>query len=49
MLEGLLEILKNKFKLQHNETIKSLQFRELCRYVDENVEKWMGRLWVAAV
>ena len=26
-----------------------LQFRKLCRYEDENVEEWMGRLWVEAV
>ena len=49
MLEGLFETLRNKFKLQYNETIKLLQFRKLCRYEDENVEEWMGRLWVTAV
>ena len=48
-LEGLFETLTNKFKLQYNETIRSLQFRKLYRYDDENVEEWMGRLWVAAV
>ena len=48
-LEGLFETLTNKFKPQYNETIKSLQFRKLYRYDDENVEEWMGRLWVAAV
>ena len=48
MLEGLFETLTNKFKLQYNETIKSLQFRNLYRYEEENVEEWMGRLWVAA-
>ena len=48
-LEGLFNMLTNKFKPQYNETIKSLQFRKLCRYEDENVEEWMGRLWVAAV
>ena len=26
-----------------------LQFRKLYRYDEENVEEWMGRLWVAAV
>ena len=26
-----------------------LQFRKLYRYKDDNVEEWMGRLWVAAV
>ena len=47
--EGLVETLTNKFKPQYNETIKSLQFRKLYRYDDENVEEWMGRLWVAVV
>ena len=31
-LEGLFETLCNKFKLQYNKTIKSLQFRKLYRY-----------------
>ena len=48
MLEGLFETLTNKFK-PYDETIKSLQFRKLYRYEHENVEEWMGRLWVAAV
>ena len=26
-----------------------LQFRKLCKYADENVEEWIGRLWVEAV
>ena len=47
--EGLFDMLTNKFKPQYNETIKLLQFRKLCRYEDENIEEWMGRLWVAAV
>ena len=48
-LEGLFETLTNKFKPQYNEMIKSLQFRKLHRYDDENVEEWIRRLWVAAV
>ena len=48
-LEGLFKTLSNKFKLQYNETIKSLQFRRLYRYDEENVEEWMGRLCIAAV
>ena len=48
-LEGPFETLANKFKLQYNETIKSLQFRKLYKYDDENVEEWMGRLHIAAV
>ena len=49
MLEGLFETLTNGFKLQYNETIKLLQIRKLYRCEDENVEEWMGKLWVAAV
>ena len=43
-LEGLFEMLVNKFKPQYNETIKSLQFRKLYQFENENVEGWMGRL-----
>ena len=35
-----------KFRPQYNETIKSLQFRQLCRHEGENTEEWMGRLQV---
>ena len=49
MLEGLFETLCNKFKPQYNEMIKSLEFRKLYRYENENVEEWMGRLHVATV
>ena len=42
-------MLTSKFRLQFNETIKSLQFRKLCRNDGENVEEWMGRLRVAAI
>ena len=42
-------MLTNKFKLEYNKTVKSFQFRKLCRYEDENKEEWMGRLWVATV
>ena len=48
-LESLFEILSNKFETQYNETIKSLPFRKLHQYDDENVEEWMGRLHLAAV
>ena len=44
-LEGLFD----KFKPQYNRTIKSLQFRKLYRYENENVEEWMHRLCIAAV
>ena len=49
MLEGLFEMLANKFKSQYNEKIKSLQFRKLYWFENENVEEWMGKLHVAAV
>ena len=49
MLEGLFNMLTSKFLPQFNETIKSLQFRKLCRNDGENVEEWMGRLRVAAI
>ena len=49
MLEGLLETLCNKFKPQYNEMIKSVQFRKLYRYENENAEAWMRRLHVGAV
>ena len=42
-------MLTNKYKLQYNEAIKLLQFWKLYRYEDENIEEWMGRLWIAAV
>ena len=48
-LEGLFETLSNRFKPQYNETIKSLQFKKLYWYEDENVEEGMGRLCIAAV
>ena len=48
-LEGLFETLSNKIKPHYNETIKSLQFRKLYRYDEENVEEWMGRLHMMAV
>ena len=43
-LEGLFETLLSKFKSQYNEAIKSLQFRKLYQYDNENVEDWIGRL-----
>ena len=48
-LEGLFEMLANKFKPQYNETIQSLQFRKLYWFENENVEEWMGRLCMAGV
>ena len=43
MLEGLFEILTNKFRLQFNETIKSLQFCKLSRQDGEVLKNgWVG-------
>ena len=47
-LQGLIDTLAKIFRPQYNETIKSLQFRQLCRHDGENAEGWMGRLRVAA-
>ena len=47
-LQGLIDTLAKKFRPQYNETIKSLQFRQLCRQDGENAEEWMGRLRVVA-
>ena len=37
-------MLSTKFKLRHNEAIKSLQFCKLARNPDTNAKEWMGRL-----
>ena len=47
--ESLFEAPSNKFKLQCNETIKSLQFCKLVMQHNKNVEEWMGRLRIAAI
>ena len=49
MAPELFETLLNKFKLQYNETIESLQLRKLYQFDDENVEEWLGRLHIYAV
>ena len=43
-LQGLIDTLAKIFGPQYNETIKSLQFRQLCRHEGENAKEWMGRL-----
>ena len=43
-LQGLID----KCRPQYNKTIKSLQFRKLCRSEGEHAEEWMGRLCVVA-
>ena len=46
MLEGLFEMLANKYKLQYNETIKSLQFRKLYQFENLSVQSgWEGCTW----
>ena len=47
ILQGLPNTLAAKFRLQFNETIKSLQFRKLYRLEGESAEEWMGRLCIA--
>ena len=47
-LQGLINTLIEKFRPQYNETIKSLQFRKLCRSEGKNAEELMGRLCIAA-
>ena len=48
-IEGLFKILTNKFRLQFNEMMKSLQFCTLSRQSGENAEEWMGRIRLAAI
>ena len=48
-MEGLFETLTNKFRLQFNEMIKSLQFCKLSWQGGENAEEWMDRLQLAAI
>ena len=47
-LQGLIDTLAEKFRPQYNETIKSMQFRKLCRSEGKNAEEWMGRLHMVA-
>ena len=42
--QGLIDTLARNFRPQYNETIKFLQFRQLCRHEGENAEEWIGRL-----
>ena len=46
-LEGLVNMLADRFKLQYNETVKSLKFRKLYRLENESADEWMGRPCVA--
>ena len=42
MLEGLVDTLATKFRPQCNQTIKSLQFRQLHRSEGKSIDEWMG-------
>ena len=46
MLEGLIDKLATKCRPQYNQTIKSLQFRQLHRVEGKGIDEWMGRLHV---
>ena len=48
-LEGLFEILTNKFRPQFNKTMKSLQFHKSSRQNGENADEWMGRLQLVVI
>ena len=48
-LQGLSEILTNKFRPQFSEMIKSLQVCTFIRHNWENAEEWMGRIWLSAI
>ena len=45
---GLFEVLREKLKPQHNETILSQQYCKLIREEKESPEEWMGHLRVKA-
>ena len=46
MKKGIFEVLCDKFKAHHNETIPSLQYRKLIREENKNAEEWMDHLRV---
>ena len=48
MSKGLFKTLNDKFKLQYNEIIKSLQFCKLCRQANKSAKEWMVKLRIAA-
>ena len=48
-LEGLVDTLATKFIPKYNQTMKSLQFRQLHRIKGKDVDECMGRLCVAVV
>ena len=48
-VENLFETLNNKLRLQHYETILSLQYFKINTCNNENAEEWMGRLYLMTV
>ena len=44
----LFNVLKDKFRLQHNETILTLQFCKLQRKENESIQEWMSGLQIKA-
>ena len=42
----LFNVLKEKFRQQHNETILLLQYCKLQRKENESTKEWFGRLWI---
>ena len=48
-LGGLYNMLTSKFRPQFSETIKSMQFRKICRNDGKNVEEWLERLTVTPI
>ena len=44
-IDGLFEILNNKFRPYHKETTLWLQYYKLSRWEMENAEEWMDRLY----
>ena len=45
---GLFEVLNEKFKLQHNATILSLQYCKLIKEQNKNGKEWMDHLRIKA-
>ena len=45
---GLFDVLSEKFKLQHNQTILSLKYWKLIREQSKNADEWVGYLRMKA-
>ena len=46
--KGLFSFLSNKFKLQHNRFVMSLQYHKSHRECNASAKEWMGRQWTKA-